>query len=477
MKKISTRLTLIMLLAVLFFSFAPTTALAQKAPSALSETRPQIIVRNYRSNEGPISYGLDFNLIVKLKNETGLSAYNTQVSFSAPELTPRKTGGVIAVGFMPGYGVSDISQPMTVTSIPWGKKLITVEMTLTYTDEAGTAYSEKFSLALDALETSGVYKTPTPQPVTRSQLVITEVKTDVDMLQPGTMFELSLLAQNMGNAPAKSITLIIGGGSTGSGSGTPTAGGVSGSGGELSNFAPLGASNIQAMGDLAAGSSILITQKLIVNVSTDPGAYPFKVTFSYLDAQGNVINDEQVITLLVYRLPITDIGFYQPVGQLFAGQPNLLPIQVVNLGKKTAVLGNLKIETQGGTLEMAQALVGSIEPGGYFTLDATLYPDVPGPLDLIVTIDYTDDFNQPRTITKNMTLDVMEMEELPIDPTIPESNSNEYPFAPEETFWQKTWRFILGIFGLDSAAPTEQPLPLDGEMPMPNDAVIGPKGG
>lgn len=479
MKQISSRLSTIISLMLLLALLLPGTAHAKKKEVSLLESRPQIIVRNYRSNEGPVTYGLDFNLVIKLKNEASVSANNVQVTFNAFELTPRKTGGVIAVGFMPGYGTKDISQPFTVTSIPWGKKYITVEMNMSYYDEAGVAYTEKFNLSLEVLDTGGVYKTPTPTPVKRSQLVITDVSTDVDMLQPGTIFELSLLTQNLGNAPAKNITMIIGGGSTGSGGGTPTAGGVSGASGEFSDFAPLGASNIQAMGDLAQDSSILITQKLIVNVSTEPGAYPFKVTFSYLDDQGNVINDEQVITLLVYSLPIIDVSFYQPPGTLIAGQPNLLPLQVVNLGKKSAVLGNIKVESPGGMIENGQSLVGSLEIGGYYTLDAMIYPDTPGSLELQITIDYTDDFNQARSITKTLTMEVMEMAEEPtIDPTSPDGSPLEIPATGEETIWQKIWRFIMGMFGLDSAAPVEQLAPPNGEFPVPDNGPIrGTEGG
>ena len=74
----------------------------------------------------------------------------------------------------------------------------------------------------------------------------------------------------------------------------------------------MGASNVQTLGDLGAGEAVQAKQDLIVNVSTNPGAYPMKVTFSYLNDKGEVINDEQVITLLVYSLPTVDVSFYRP---------------------------------------------------------------------------------------------------------------------------------------------------------------------
>ncbi len=90
---------------------------------------------------------------------------------------------------------------------------------------------------------------------------------------------------------------------------------------------------------------------------------------------------------------------------------------------------------------------------------------------LNVRIDYTDDFNQPRTIEKELTVMVEEgFSEPTPDPNLP-MDPSLIP-APEETFLQKLWRFLLGLLGLDSAPSTsspEMPLTPDGEMiPAPN---------
>ena len=90
-------------------------------------------------------------------------------------------------------------------------------------------------------------------------------------------------------------------------------GGVSGGSGEFTNFAPVGASNVQSLGDLDPGGAIQAKQNLIVNTSTNPGAYPMMVTFSYVNDKNEPINDDQVITLLVYSLPNVDVSFYRPL--------------------------------------------------------------------------------------------------------------------------------------------------------------------
>jgi hypothetical protein len=53
-------------------------------------------------------------------------------------------------------------------------------------------------------------------------------------------------------------------------------------------------------------------------------------------------------------------------------------------------------------------LIGTLETGGYFPLDAMITPFVPGPLEILVTIDFTDDFGQAQQITKVITVEVLE---------------------------------------------------------------------
>jgi hypothetical protein len=177
-----------------------------------------------------------------------------------------------------------------------------------------------------------------------------------------------------------------------------------------------------------------------------------RITFSYLNDKNEVINDEQVITLLVYSLPNVEVNFYRPLDPFFVGQPGMLPLQVVNIGKRSAVLGNLDITSESGMIENGTSLIGSLDAGGYFTLDSNFTPEQAGMQVLTVTIEYTDDFNQPRTLTRKLEIEVMDSLEEPIfDPSI--EGGGEFPVMEAETLPQKAWRFVLGLLGLDSAPP------------------------
>ncbi|MBI5839464.1 MAG: IPT/TIG domain-containing protein [Chloroflexi bacterium] len=432
--------------------------------------RPQIVVKSTDTNVSVVQYGQEFKFTVNFENAGTVDAYDVKVTFTSEDLTPTKNGGVEAIGTIPAGGNASVDQRLIPTGSLYGKEIVLLTAAVTYFDSLGASYTDSFVLAVKAMAWAVVTATPTG--VRSSQLMITSYGINLEFLQPGLQFTLTMTVQNVGNARAQRVTMIVGGGSSGgSNGGTPSPGGVSGGSGEFTNFAPVGASNVQSLGDMAGGAMMQVSQNLIVNVSTTPGAYPMKITFSYVNDKGEVINDEQVITLLVYDLPKLDISFYRDPGQIFAGQPNVLPIQIVNLGKRSAVLGNMKIETSNGTLDQASTLVGPLD--SYFTFDANLTPETSGPLQVTVTVDYTDDFNQPRSITHTFDLIVEEtFVESPSDPSKP---GGEEAIASEENIFHKIWRFILGVFGLDSAPPDDGTVP--GEEISPDTVPIAPPGG
>jgi hypothetical protein len=453
-------------------------------------------VDTYNFGAETLTPGQDFDLVVKLHNIGGIEAMNLIATFTPGEVVPRESGGVLAKISLISGETKKLQQPMTATSGLYGKTIAAVVMQLSYTDQNGTAYSETFNLSLPVKGGGGgpaptATPTPTGTAAPRPQFVITQYETNSDLLKPGTTFTLSLAAKNVGNGTAFRVTMIIGGGSSSSGglSGTPDPGGVTGGTGDFGNFAPVASSNVQFMGDVAAGQSLAAQATLIVNAKTEPGAYPMKISFTYAAANGTIYTDDQVVTLLVYSPPTVEVNFYQDPGPIFAGQPNRLPLQVVNLGRKAAVLGNMRVSAEGAELSGNTVLVGPLDTGGYYTLDSTLIPSAPGPLDLTVTIDYTDDFNTPQTITKTIPVEVLEMAPPPeitpegglpgTDGGVTTGNS-----GGPETFLQTVMRFLRGMFGLDSGqtvpggSPGELPpgeVPEE-QVPVESVPIPGPKG-
>jgi hypothetical protein len=443
-------------------------------PSQPGFYRPLVVMASYRSRPGTITPGANFKLEFRLANQGQLTAHNVTIAFTASDLIPHGSGGVIAVGQMTPGADRELNQAFTASSGLAGLGAIILEAHINYTDENGTAYSESFSVAVNTTlpqstsPPSGPARpTPTPTAALRSQMIIQDTRTDVEILQPGTRFILEVQVANVGNADAKRVTMIAGGAAVSPSDpnnpdNPPGSGGISGSGGEFTNFSPLGASNVQSLGDVPAGSSLTARQPMIVNVSTNPGAYSFKISFVYEDDDGDLIVDDQVITLLVYMQPVVDVSFYRDPGPLFAGQPNSLPLQIVNLGRKSVVLGTMRVAAPNGQWMNNTVLIGTLDSGGYFTLDSTLIPDAPGPMDLVVSVDYTDDFNEPQTILRTIPVEILEapvFEEPPVDWGEGPGMGEPPPFQTE-TFWQKTLRLLSGLVGLDSGP--REPITPDG---------------
>jgi hypothetical protein len=491
MKSILYRILFAGMILSLLFLRTPRQQVTAQETSVPSTDRPLIVVKSYYLDQDTISPGESFRLYLSVKNEGALDAHNLIFGFTGEDFLPQETGGVVAVGSLGPGGAKDISQPLRAANTLWGKTTGSVLVSLNYTGPAGEAFSETFRITLDVLGWSGNSATVTPTPtatsVPRAQLVVLNSSSDVDPLQPGTIFTLSMDVQNLGNGDALGVTMIIGGGSFGNSGteSTPQPGGVSGSGADLSTFAPIGSSNLQYLGDVPAGAMLNVSQQLIVNVSANPGAYTLKISFAYSNSKGTQYVDDQIITLLVYQLPQLDVSFYRDPGPISAMAPNTLPIQVTNLGRKSVVLGNMTVTAENAELMNNTSLVGTLDPGGYFPLDVMIIPASAGPMDIKVSIDYTDDFNTPRTYEEIIPIEVIEgAPPVPEGPGLTPGGQPGMEGVPvdmpavEETFWQTALRFLKGLVGLDSAIPQpaapsfevppeeappqEQPLPAQG---------------
>lgn len=442
--------------------------------------RPMVVISSYGAGQNPIEPGHEFDLQINLNNSGGAAATNLIIVFTSTDFYPKETGGVHAVSLLGAGSSRTITQRMLATEDLWGRSLGTVTVSVTYNSVDGSgSFSETFQLTIDLKQPNwgplAPTATPTAMQINRPQIVVENYTTDIDPLQPGSIFNLALNLRNLGNADARSVTMVLGGGVTIDSSGTPQPGGVSGGGSDLTTFAPLGSSNLVYLGDIPAGSVAASTEKLIVNVSANPGAYTFKISFVYTDPKGFRLLDDQVITLLIYRLPQVEVNFYRDPGIFFSGTPSILPIQVTNLGRGSTVLGNLTISGDNADITNNVSLVGALDPGGYFTLDANIVPFLPGAQDLKVLITYTDDFNQPRTIEQILTINVEEIPTEVVNPDFP--NGGEVIPEPEpETFWDKVVRFIKGLLGLDSGKPVEEPIPSE-MIPEEKEIIpIVPKG-
>jgi len=438
--------------------------------------RPLITMSTYSTGGAKLMAGSEFNLQVTLRNDGQVQANNVVVAFDGADFFPRETGGVRTAGTITSGNAVTVSQKFLIgDALAWAN-VAPIKAAVSYTDAAGNAYTENFTISIVIAEPSGsgTSATATPSIPQRPQLVVTGYSTDVDPLQPGSIFALTLNVKNLGTADAKGVSVVVGGGvSATDDMGTPQAGGISTSGSDLTTFAPLGSSNVVFMGDINKEAMASVTQQLVVNVTAAPGAYTLKLSFVYTDAKGIRQVDDQVITLLVYSLPQVEVSFYRDPGFFNAGMEGILPLQITNLGKKTYVLGNMKVTAENADVYNNVLLVGALDPGGYYTLDANLMPYQEGPLEVKITINYSDDFNQPRFIEQVLSLDIQPPMEVPPDMGGVDGGGTDGGGVIEpqpETFWQKVARFFKGLFGLGSGKGEEPTV----TEPMPGEDIVVP---
>jgi hypothetical protein len=431
---------------------APITVSGPAAPTAPSATpaptqtpvptqfmRPILNVDSYGASSPVLIPGQDLDFDMTLVNWGPVAASNIVINFTPGDFTPRVTGGVRTVSPLAPGERARFYQPLTAGRSLWGKSTGTLEVQVTYTDSSGKTYNEKFNLTFPIVGYNTATPTPTASatPSLRPRVLVTGHTAGTASIQPGSGFTLSLDIQNVGNTTAKNTVMTLGGSS-----GTP------GAGGDFSTFAPQNSSNVQFLGDLAPGAALTARQALTVSGTARAGSYTLRFSFTASDEQGNTYTDEQVITVLVQNPPLLEVGFSEEPEPFVEGAASALPLQVINRGQTSVTLGNMKVTAPGARLSNNISLVGAVDAGNFFTLDATIIPEAEGPLELTITFDYTDAFNQLQTITKTLTIQV---EDSGLDPAGEGSvgSPGESVDTREAGSWgERLWQAILRFFGL-----------------------------
>lgn len=406
--------------------------------------RPLVLAPSYGASTAVVVPGQDFEIQVNLRNDGQLVALNVVADFVAGELEPRQAGGVLADTRMEVGEATSINQILTVNDELLGDT-VSITMEVTYSDEFGTEYMESFLLVFDLNDANNRFVTATPTVIPPSQILVTSYETDLLELTPGTIFTLDFVIQNLGRSDATDVTMVLG--STGA---DPNSGGIAGASGTFENFAPVGASNVQRLGSIPINDTVEISQQLVVNTTTAPGAYPLTVSFVYTDSDNNLVTDSQIVTLLVLRPPEVDISFYRTPAPFVVGEQTVLPIQIANLGQSVS-LGNLRVMSDTAIIENNSTLIGQLDSGSFFTFDAGVTPEDAGTIRIVVAIDYTDDFGTPQSIERTFNFEVADNPDLQVSI---DEETTEQPLESElesESFGGVVVRFFRGIFGLDSA--------------------------
>lgn len=379
--------------------------------------QPQLMIRSAASDPEILLRGEAFQLNLEIENRGSYSTSRGQLTLNSPDLALPQTGSNVII-LQPMTSGQVLEIPLTLTTddqAPGG--LNNLEILLEYADYYGRSYTSTQTIALQVDASSST-----------SGLVLLEAyHTSPEQLSPGDIFDLQLTLRNAGQGSVEQLLITLG---------DPAGTGIK-------PFALLGTGNVLFVETLAPGESINLERQVIIEGTAEAGAYSLPVHIQYEDANATPTSQVQVLTLLVKNLPQIQVSYYRPIELAEVERPVELPIEIMNIGRTSISLNRVEVTADQLEIENGSAFIGPLDGGTSAFLDAIGIPRTSGNLELHLTINYLDDFNQPQVITETLTLNVEASPELP-------SAENGRASDQGEGFAQGLLYIIRGLFGLGS---------------------------
>jgi hypothetical protein len=387
---------------------------------------PKLVIERAATTPARLVPGEPFTLTLVMANRGRRTAIGCFAKVDATDLVmPREGGDLVA---LPNVGLDEVvtaTLPLELRTVSEGGKQ-SLLVSLEYEDYGGGSYGDQrtVGVTIDA----GLDQRP--------QLIVSQSRTDPEMLGPGDAFSLTVQVDNVGGGLAHRLVLALGG-----------EGGAA-----LAPFVPLNAGNVAYLVELPAGERWTFTRPLMVAGDAESQAYNLPVALTYDDDKGRQVKDTQRLSLMVYQRPEVRVDFYREPDPMRVDQPSLVSLEVVNVGKGTLdVLGLEGGGTQVKVEEEGVPFVGPLDPGGSAPLDLSVQPLERGEVALIVTLRYRDAFNHPQVVSDTVALEV---QDAPAAPGAPGAGLPGEGAQPGEAVMETTrsfWnRFLMGLLGLGS---------------------------
>jgi len=396
-------------------------------PTDSTSTGARLVIVSSRSAPEVVLPGMKFELFLSIRNMGTRPAYNIL-------LRPDSASGVMLSG-----GRNNL----VINNIPAGQQIeISVPMVANSTVKAGTM-AVQFTLEHGnppESNTQAVGINFESNLSTQPKLILSGYQTDPEVIRPGTPFELTLMVTNVGGGDADGVTLTLGG--------------KDGAG--LKPFSPIGSSNVKFTPFIPAGQTSEISFTLLPDGTAEAKIYNLTVGLDFSDPFGTALTDTQVISLMVQKPPLLQIDFYEPIYPMPMGQPIRLPIQIINLASDRANLLSMEVTSAAMQIDNNSMFVGRLEGGGFFSMDAMGFANQSGMIEVNVTVNYLDGFNQTQSITQTLNVEVLEAEPMPVPgelgpdglPINPEGEMP--PQGPQGGLLNTLLRIVKGLFGLGS---------------------------
>ncbi|MBN1248983.1 MAG: IPT/TIG domain-containing protein [Anaerolineae bacterium] len=408
------------------YKFPTTIPVEVIGASAVGEVtgKPKIVIEYAETVPPVLIPGEPFSLTVRLANRGNRTAVNVFATAASAEMAiPASGGDTVYADLLKIDGVVTVTLPLVLGALDKGGRQ-SMPVALAYSDYSGGNYSEEQSVGVDV--NTSLVKQP--------QLLIDAYTTAPDFIAPGDTMTLTMRVANVGGGDAQRITLALGG-----------EGGAS-----LAPFVPLKSGNVIFIEEIPMGGSVEVSRELIVDGSAETRAHSLPIELQYDDPRAARHKETQRLSLIVRERPELQASFYQPPGVLMVGMPNMLSLELLNVGRSSVNI--VEIVPQGAQIDVeVQGLpyVGPLDAGGSAPVDLLVTPREGGPAELVLEVAYRDDFNQTQVISRTLPLEIMEAEG-PVPGEEGKPIPGEMPEPAPEGPLQKIWRAIKGFLGLGS---------------------------
>ncbi|MEM7331170.1 MAG: IPT/TIG domain-containing protein [Chloroflexota bacterium] len=415
--------------------FGPT---ATPVPSATPDNtfvfgQPQLAIETVVIEPSVPQPGEPFNVTMVLANLGNWTAVDIELALQSTDIAvPAQGSNVRIIPRIQYESAMTLTLPMVL-----GENALSgpqsLNFNLTYFDINGRSYDTPQSVGLNV---STATATPTPAP-SQPRLVLTTYQVEPEAeLKPGDIFELVLNITNVGSADSSNVVVTLGGAN----------------GEALTPFALLNSGNIRFVDGVESGATVELRQTLLVAGTAASGIFNLPIEFQYDGEDGNPQVENQVINLLVEKPPQFQVNYYRPVNRGFVGEPLDLPIEVVNIGRSLINVSTIAVTSPEMQMENNTVFIGPLDGGTSGSLDALAFPESGGTLDVLVTVNYLDDFNQAQIYEETLTVEV----DAPEAPEISEDGEviefGELPSPEDEVVEERPFflRLLMGLLGLGS---------------------------
>jgi len=281
---------------------------------------------------------------------------------------------------------------------------------------------EAVPVSLTSAET--IAASPTPIPL----LIIRSFSTTPERILAGDPFALRLSILNTTARRAENVLVSVAGAET-----PPAAAGAGG-------LAVLGTGNAKHIGALRGQRQADVTFDVVTTPGVSAGALnvPVNISFEYEGVRHEVV---YTIGLIVERVPVLSLVTAEVPSKVVAGEDFTTSFELANASAFELKAAKLSVEASGASVTDGSWFIGNFAPATIESIESVVRAEEPGELEVVLVLEYRDDFGQAQSHRETRTVAVEE----PVAAEEANGEGEEPGDAREENWFIA---FVRAFFGL-----------------------------